>query len=671
MSVFNTIQGTSVTSFRIGLTGPTIYTGSADPTVTPPTPLADGFRDGDLYFRTAAGGAAIWVFDTAVWMQIASGAGGGSFAGDIEMQPGAQILGDEAAIAAAPAYAFDNDADTGIFQNLPNEISFSTGGIERFIIESNGTLASTTAGYEALIGAANDIPNIAYTDLVYMNIAGDTMTGDLTMDTAAQIFLDAGTATDPAIGFTGDTDTGFYLDAVGSMGVTAAGTKIATATINGIQMFNGAQFIGGTSSAASPTVAFNGDLTTGIFHDGSAGEIGISSGGTEVVRIDGTSIDTPLRLLTQAGIVTLPAYSFTADPNTGIYHTVNADEISFSTGGADALVMNTTSVEVAAAHTLMLPPGTAALPAINFAANNTTGIYQSVGGHIDFSINGTQTAFIDDLRFAVIDGTVAAPSLSFISELGMGFFRPALNNIAIAIDGVNVMNLNKQGVAFRQNIRTLSTKGSIAEPSFAWSDDDDTGIYNISPNSMGFSTGGVSRWEIKSNGDLEPSAATYNIADAALRIDTVYALIFDGTATALQADLAERYTVGDCCELEPGDVVVICDHEDHDICKCDHDGDECVLGVVSTAPAFMMNNDAGDDKTAPYISLRGRVPVKVCGDVKKGDLLVTSCDNPGHARSLTRMEIDNSEYAHAVFAKALRSHDDELGDGGVVEAVIL
>ena len=117
--------GTTFPVFRVGLLGPTFYTGTGDPTISPPTPMDDGFKDGDVYIRTAGGGAAIWVFDSAAWTQIASGASGGSFAGDIIMESGAQLLGDETAAAGAPALSFDGDTDTGIFQNNPNEISFS------------------------------------------------------------------------------------------------------------------------------------------------------------------------------------------------------------------------------------------------------------------------------------------------------------------------------------------------------------------------------------------------------------------------------------------------------------------------------------------------------------------------------------------------------------------
>lgn len=51
---------------------------------------------------------------------------------------------------------------------------------------------------------------------------------------------------------------------------------------------------------------------------------------------------------------------------------------------------------------------------------------------------------------------------------------------------------------------------------------------------------------------------------------------------------------------------------------------ETVFGVVSAAPAYLMNSGAGDNATHPPIAVQGRVPVKVIGPVSKGDRLVSA-----------------------------------------------
>jgi hypothetical protein len=86
-----------------------------------------------------------------------------------------------------------------------------------------------------------------------------------------------------------------------------------------------------------------------------------------------------------------------------------------------------------------------------------------------------------------------------------------------------------------------------------------------------------------------------------------------------------------------------------------------VAGIVSQNPAYMMNSDAGNDKTHPYIALKGRVLCKVTGPVKKGDLLVTS-NMAGVACAW-----EDGDDANAVIAKALESF---VGPAGVIEVKV-
>ena len=58
--------------------------------------------------------------------------------------------------------------------------------------------------------------------------------------------------------------------------------------------------------------------------------------------------------------------------------------------------------------------------------------------------------------------------------------------------------------------------------------------------------------------------------------------------------------------------------------------DPRVVGVVSTNPAYLMNKDAN----GVAVALRGKVPCKVEGPVRKGDVLVTNV-TPGTATTLT------------------------------------
>jgi hypothetical protein len=132
----------------------------------------------------------------------------------------------------------------------------------------------------------------------------------------------------------------------------------------------------------------------------------------------------------------------------------------------------------------------------------------------------------------------------------------------------------------------------------------------------------------------------------------ITANIFNGTATAARyADLAEKYLADQ--EYETGTVVAI--GGDAEVTASSWG--KRAIGVVSANPAFMMNKDL---EGGTYIALKGRVPVKVIGRIKKGDELIAA-DN-----GCAMMAIP---HASGVFAVALESNDNE--GVKVIEALVL
>jgi hypothetical protein len=116
---------------------------------------------------------------------------------------------------------------------------------------------------------------------------------------------------------------------------------------------------------------------------------------------------------------------------------------------------------------------------------------------------------------------------------------------------------------------------------------------------------------------------------------------FSGVATSAKyADLAEKYLAD--ADYEPG--TVVCIGGDAEVTATIF-GDRA-LGVVSTAPAFMMNRDL---EGGIYIALKGRVPCKVIGAVRKGQRLVAT--NNGYA-------VAGVPHSNDVFAIALESSTD-------------
>ena len=83
-----------------------------------------------------------------------------------------------------------------------------------------------------------------------------------------------------------------------------------------------------------------------------------------------------------------------------------------------------------------------------------------------------------------------------------------------------------------------------------------------------------------------------------------------------------------------------------------------VAGVVSTNPAYLMNGGLVGENIVS-LALVGRVPCKVRGKIKKGDMLVSGGN--GYARP------DNSPQLGAVIGKALEDFD---GVDGIIEVVV-
>lgn len=124
---------------------------------------------------------------------------------------------------------------------------------------------------------------------------------------------------------------------------------------------------------------------------------------------------------------------------------------------------------------------------------------------------------------------------------------------------------------------------------------------------------------VSGTGRAAATGATANTIAARDSSGNLTAVVFNGTATkARYADLAEKYSTAE--ELAPGTAVAVCSHPDHEV-EPAKASDFCI-GVVSTDPAIMMNSEADGQ----YIALKGRVPVRVKGAVKKGQAVYAMAD---------------------------------------------
>lgn len=139
---------------------------------------------------------------------------------------------------------------------------------------------------------------------------------------------------------------------------------------------------------------------------------------------------------------------------------------------------------------------------------------------------------------------------------------------------------------------------------------------------------------------------------------TLTSAVFAGEATSAQyADLAERYTAD--VDYAPGTVVVF--GGDEEVTQSTQRLDKRIAGIVSTDPAYLMNSAL---ENGVAVGLMGRVPCKVVGEIRKGDLMVSSA-TLGHACAWNE---EGSPPAGSIIGKALENKTD-TGEG-VIEVVV-
>lgn len=138
-----------------------------------------------------------------------------------------------------------------------------------------------------------------------------------------------------------------------------------------------------------------------------------------------------------------------------------------------------------------------------------------------------------------------------------------------------------------------------------------------------------------------------------------WALTTGSRLTATYADLAERFAADDV--YEPGTVVEL--GGDKEITAVKYELSEDVFGVISDTAAYLMNAGAGSDKTHPPVAVTGRVQVRVTGQVKKGQRLVSAGNGFARAAEL------NEASAFNTIGRALENKNT---DGpGFVEAIVM
>lgn len=284
--------------------------------------------------------------------------------------------------------------------------------------------------------------------------------------------------------------------------------------------------------------------------------------------------------------------------------------------GSQLTNINVSSIQNSTSNVGIANPGGNVSIAVGGVAN--VAVYAATGEYITGLISATGNITGGNLSGTNVVGTLTTAAQTNITSLGT---LTSLNSGAISSSG-NITGAN------------ILTGGLISA----------TG--NVTAGNLTVSLGTVSLGNIVNNN----ANGVGNIGSSSKYFNRVFAL----ASSAQYADLAEYYTADS--EYEPGTVVKF--GGEFEITMSTQDADPEVAGVISTCPAYAMNTGIQGEYTAA-VALQGRVPCKVQGPVRKGQMMVSAGN--GYARAEIKPEIGT------VIGKALENFS---GDQGVIEVVV-
>lgn len=351
--------------------------------------------------------------------------------------------------------------------------------------------------------------------------------------------------------------------------------------------------IAGTANVTG-AVALGSSLTvTGVTNLGPVGNVIITGGSSnQYLRTDG------------AGALSWQSLSSNSisNGNSNVTVVANANVNISSTGVANVLVITGTGVVA-----------TGIIDIDNIRLDGNTISSTNTNGNIDITPNGTGNINLND----PVQATSTIQATRFISNIATGT-APLTVTSTTQVANLNVATAGTATSATTAGTVTTAAQGNIT--------------------SVGTLTG------LTMSGAIIPNAnGTIAFGSTTARWSNIWGL----ASSAQYADLAEMYQAD--AEYSPATVMVFSGEKEITSSTITHD--TAVAGVISTQPAYLMNDENGRSGIWLPLALTGRVPCRVKGPVKKGDVLVTS-STPGVAE-----KINNQSYVPGcVIGKSLEEY---------------
>ena len=374
---------------------------------------------------------------------------------------------------------------------------------------------------------------------------------------------------------------------------------------------------------------------------------------------------------------------------TGSTFSVNVDNVTTAISSGNVIVKasaNLTTPNIGAATGTSLSvsgniTGGNILGGANVNATTLTGTTVSVTGNITggnilggANVNatthtGTTVSVTGNItgNYILGNGALLTGVITSVANINSG-----TSNVTVVSSGGNV----SVGVGGTGNVAVFATTGEYI-----------TGVISATGNITGGNLSGTSivgtlttaaQTNITSVGTLTALAVTGNITGGNLSVSTgtitggnivngngngignigsstvYFNTVFAKATSAQYADVAELYVAD--AQYAPGTVLEFGGANEVTIAE---DSTIRIAGVVSTDPAYLMNAGQAGEYIVP-VALLGRVPCRVKGNIRKGDMLISGGD--GYARPAQYQPLVGS-----VIGKALENH---TGGDGVITVVV-
>jgi len=542
----------------------------------------------------------------------------------------------------------------------------ATGTITGGNIATGGTMSSTgtaTAGNLATGGTVSATGTITSDDTI---TGGNVATGGTVSAVGTITSDDTITGGNLATGGTvSATGTITSADTITGGNVATGGTVSATGTITSDDTITGGNLAtGGTVSstgtatlgnvATGGTISSTGTATlgnvdtggtvsaTGTITGGNVTTAGTSSLGNIVISGDDiTDVG--------GGVVTINSaaadvdFAISGDTTANIFF-VDAGTETISIGSATQTTGAVLSMNVATSF--LAPVGnTAQRPTVGVTgmlrfntALNSMEVYDNAAWT---PVGQQEITVITDDQFAGDDVTVA---FTLSEESTTSGTIVAINGIqqipttAYSVSGTTITFTEAPATGDVIDCRVLTTTTTVTQ------------ITNSAQTAV-LGTSQAGNPQVNITGDFVPT--TTNGSQDIGSVTNPFGAIYGVASSAQYADLAENYAAD--AEYAPGTVVSF--GGDAEVTSST-DADARVAGVVSTNPAYTMNSDLVADHVVT-VAFTGRVPCKVTGTVRKGDLMVSA------GNGLARAEANPAP--GTIIGKALANHD---GAEGTIEVVV-